>query len=77
MQGGGGATRGDATTSQHIDERQRRDKRQCEAEVAQLEVTQQPARENERQMGGRRWRLHVERQRCNENGTTRADATTS
>ncbi len=40
-------------------------------------MTQQPARENKRQMGGRRQRLRVERQQCDENGTTRADATTS
>jgi hypothetical protein len=38
---------------------------------------QQPARENERQMGGRRRRLRVERQQRNENGATRAKATTS
>jgi hypothetical protein len=38
---------------------------------------QQSARENERQMGGRRQRLHIERQQCNKNGATRANATTS
>jgi hypothetical protein len=38
---------------------------------------QQPARENERQMGGRRWRLHIKRQQRDENGATRANSTTS
>ncbi len=45
--------------------------------MAQLEVTHQPARENDRWMGGRRRRLHVERQRHDKNGATRANATTS
>jgi hypothetical protein len=40
-------------------------------------MTQQSARENERQMGGRRRRLRVKRQRRDENGATRADATIS
>ncbi len=40
-------------------------------------MTQQPARENKRQMGGRRQRLSIKRQRRSKNGTTRADATTS
>jgi hypothetical protein len=52
MQGGDGATRGNATSSRRVDERQHRDKRQLKAESAQQKVAQQPAEENERQMGG-------------------------
>ncbi len=77
MQGRGGVTRGNATTIRHVDERRRCDERQCEVEAAQREVTRQPARENERQMGRRRRRLRLKRQRHDENGTTRANATTS
>jgi hypothetical protein len=43
MQGEGGVTRGNATSSQHINKRWRHDERWCNAEVAQWEVTQQPA----------------------------------
>jgi hypothetical protein len=46
-------------------------------ESAQREVTQQPAGENERQMGGRRQRLRIKRQQHNKNSGTRGDATTS
>jgi hypothetical protein len=40
-------------------------------------VTQQPARENERQMEVRRQRVRIERHQHDENGVTRGDATTS
>jgi hypothetical protein len=77
MQDRGGTTRGNATTSRRINESWCRDERQCEVESAQQEVTQQPAGENEKGRGGRRWRLRVERQPHNENSATRGDATTS
>ncbi len=60
-----------------MDEGRQCDERRRDAEASQLEVMQQPVGENKRQMGGRRWRLRVERQRHSKNGTTRADATTS
>ncbi len=49
MQGGGSTTRGDTTTSRHVNEKWRCDKRQCEAEAVQGDVTGQPAGENKRQ----------------------------
>jgi hypothetical protein len=63
MRGRGSAARGSTTTRRHINERWQCNKRQHEAEVVQQEVTQQPARESQKQKGGSRWRLHVERQR--------------
>jgi hypothetical protein len=62
MQGRGSAMRGDATTSRRIDERQRRDERQREAEAVQGEETGHPAGEDERRMGGRKQRLCIKRQ---------------
>jgi hypothetical protein len=70
-------TRGDAATSRCINEKRWHDKRRCEMVLSQQKVIQQPAGENRRQMGGRRQRLRIKRQRGNKNGTTRGDTTTS
>ncbi len=69
--------RGNATTSWRIDERWQRNKRRHKAEATQQETTQQPARENKRQMRDSRQRLRIKRQQRNENGMARGDATTS
>jgi hypothetical protein len=63
-QGRGSVTRSNATTSQR-------------AEAAKQKVTRQPAREKERQMGGRRQRLRIEKQHHKKNGATRGDTTIS
>jgi hypothetical protein len=65
------------TSSQCVDERQQHNKRQLEAAVAQREVTHQLAGKNEWQMGGRRQRLHIERQWCNKNNMMSGYTTTN